>query len=406
MGKIDLDVAIVGGGAAGYFAAIHSKMTNATLEVCIFEQNKSVLNKVSISGGGRCNVTHACWDPQDLIGYYPRGHRELLGSFTRFACGDTMEWFESRGVALKIEEDGRVFPTSDDSATIVGLLEKERKRLQIALKTSQKISGLKLTSEGRFKLSSSDNEITATKLMIATGSSPFMWKVLGELGHTIIEPVPSLFSFHCKDVRFRDLSGLSLPKVEVKIAETGHAESGPLLITHQGISGPAVLKLSSWAARELAEREYKFNVLINWIPDFSLSDLHLFIDTNRLKKISTLPFGNIPSRLWKSLVDSHFKDEEVRWNQLSPKQADLFYRQLSESSFYISGKSTNKDEFVTAGGVDLKEVDLKTFQSRKIPNLYLAGEVLNIDALTGGFNFQAAWTGGYLSGLSLAKVSM
>lgn len=393
---------IIGGGAAGFFTAIQRAEHHPEEKITIVERGKGVLEKVRISGGGRCNVTHACWDPRELTKFYPRGGRELLGPFNNFACGDTMGWFEDRGVPLKIEDDGRIFPTSDSSQSIIDCLWDTAKAKGITVLTRTRLTDLEPpNAEGKWRVQTSGGELTADRLVVTTGSNPSVWKLLEKIGHTLIDPVPSLFAFDTKDTRLRNLSGISLPWAQLHIEGDKLKAEGPLLITHRGLSGPAVLRLSAWGARELAPKKYNFKLVVNWLAmrpvDVSdqLDELKL---SEAKRQVSTRAYFDLPIRLWKSLVEAANIPVEQQWSQLSKKQRETLVAQLTAATFNISGKSTNKDEFTTAGGVDLKEVDFREFRSKIHPTLFLAGEVLDIDAITGGFNFQAAWTGGYLIG--------
>lgn len=394
-----MKVAIVGGGAAGFFYAINYATNHPQANITIYEQSKDVLGKVKISGGGRCNVTHACFVPKDLSKYYPRGQKELIGPFHTFACGDTMEWFDVRGVELKIEDDGRVFPVSNSSQSIVDCLMGECRRLGIRIKTNTKVKDLHLASDDKWTIDFGEKNVTVVdKLFIGSGSSTFFWKILSKLGHTVIPPVPSLFTFNIKDKKINDLPGISLPNASVKVLDTKMEESGPLLITHWGLSGPAVLKLSAWGATELHSRNYHFDICVDWIPSTHDADILDYKRENASKMVLSRALFGMPNRLWASLLSDHSL-EGKRWGDLSKVAMTALVNQLKSHKLSVRGKSTFKEEFVTAGGVDLKEVNFKNFSSKLLPNLYFAGEVLNIDAITGGFNFQAAWTGGYLAAL-------
>ena len=398
----DFDVIIIGGGAAGFFTAINLAEKKPSLQIAILERGKEVLSKVRISGGGRCNVTHACFDANELAGFYPRGRKELRGPFHTFAAADTVTWFQQRGVAIKKEEDGRMFPQANTSQTIIDCFLKRQQSSGIQLFTNETV--LSIQHNNKWQLQTSSNQFTAYILCIASGSSPAMWKLLQQLGHTIIPPVPSLFTFNCKDERIINLPGVSA-FASVSIKETKLQASGPLLITHWGMSGPAILKLSAWGARILHEKNYFFTLVVNWLSASITSTIEKLrlIKTEQAQKIAAVksPFA-IPNRLWESLVHAATINKQTRWADISKTQLQLLAQQLCESEFQIKGKSTYKDEFVTAGGVDLKEIDFKTMRSKLLPNLYFAGEVLNIDAVTGGFNFQNAWTGGYIAAMAIS----
>ncbi len=394
-----MKVGVVGGGAAGFFYAINYAIKHPEAKVTIYEQSKDVLGKVKISGGGRCNVTHACFIPKDLSKFYPRGQKELIGPFHSFACGDTMEWFDSRGVALKIEDDGRVFPESNSSQSIVDCLMGECRRLGIRIMTNTKVKDLHIMPDDTWQIDFGEgNGTLVDKLFIASGSSPFFWKILTRCGHSVVPPVPSLFTFNIKDPKIKDLPGISMPNAEIKVLDTKMQESGPLLITHWGLSGPAVLKLSAWGAVELNSRNYQFDISVDWIPSVSEEEIIEYKNTNASKMVLSRSLFGIPNRLWASLLSDHDL-EGKRWGDLSKISMQSLINQFKSQRFSVRGKSTFKEEFVTAGGVDLKEVNFKNFSSKLLPNLHFAGEVLNIDAVTGGFNFQAAWTGAYLAAL-------
>lgn len=399
-------IVVIGGGAAGYFAAIACAEVNPDAQVHILEKGKDVLGKVLISGGGRCNVTHACFDPRELVQFYPRGEKELLGPFHKFQPGDTMEWFADRGVELKIESDNRVFPTTDSSATIADCLKDMATAAGVEVHVSRGVQSFQQLEDQSWQLKlTNGDEWSADKLMIAAGSSKGIWDNLKKLGHKIVEPVPSLFTFNIKDPRIKGLSGISMPNATVHVAASDLEASGPLLITHWGISGPAVLRLSAWGARELNDRFYRFPILINWVgkdEEEVLADFQQEKKVSGKKRIGNHAHYGIPLRLWKRMVEGADIPATATWGDLTGKQLSALVDELCASVYQVSGKSTFKEEFVTAGGVDLKEVDFKTFSSRLVPNLYFAGEILDIDGITGGFNFQAAWTGGWLAGHAMA----
>lgn len=396
---------IIGGGAAGFFSAIHRAKHHPEEDIVILERGKSVLEKVRISGGGRCNVTHACWEPRELAKFYPRGQRELLGPFHQFACGDTMGWFGDRNVELKIEEDGRIFPVSDSSQTIIDCLWNSAKASGVKVHTKTRVSEITPPAKtgSDWKIKAGEHTFLANTLIVTSGSNPAVWKILASLGHSIIPPVPSLFAFDTKDTRLRDLSGLSLPWASLHISGEKLKAEGPLLITHRGLSGPAVLRLSAWGARQLAPRKYNFELVVNWLSQRPIDVEERLTElkaSEAKRQIGARAYFEMPTRLWKSLVSAAGLPADQQWSQLSNRQRSALTEQLTQARFHITGKSTNKDEFTTAGGVDLREVDFKSFRSKIHPSLHLAGEVLDIDAITGGFNFQAAWTGGYLIGLA------
>ncbi len=403
-----MDIAIIGGGAAGFFAAITCAEANPACQITIFERGKAVLEKVRISGGGRCNVTHACFDARELVKNYPRGSREMLGPFIQFGPEQTVDWFARHGVSLKTEADGRMFPVSDDSQTITDCLQQAAKRAGVQVHTGTRVEKIEPLSSGQWqlRLTGVPESAVFSKIMIATGSNPAVWDMLHALGHSLVPPVPSLFTFNTKDTRLRDLSGVSVPRASLRIPGTKLSAEGPLLVTHWGLSGPAVLRISAWGARELHELEYRFPLEINFLG--KIGSLEAATELQRLKKeqgkkqvASNAQFG-LPQRLWQNLADAAGIPGERRWADMDKKQVAGLTTQLTAAVFQIAGKSTFKEEFVTAGGVALKELNFKTFESKIHPNLFLAGEVLDIDAITGGFNFQAAWTGGWLAGEAMA----
>lgn len=398
------DVIIIGGGAAGFFTAITLAEQNKTLKVAIVERGKEVLSKVRVSGGGRCNVTHACFDPKELTQFYPRGSKELLGPFHQFCSGDTVAWFEERGVTLKIEEDGRMFPTTDSSQTIIDCLLEAARKARVTVLTGHSVQQV-FQKETGWKIDTNSGGIEARYVVFTTGSNPKMWDLLAELGHRIVTPVPSLFTFNIKDPRIKDLMGVS-SMATVSVRKSSLEASGPLLITHWGMSGPGILRLSAWGARELFDKNYQFEIVVNWLPEeTTTSALTILQDLKKehAKKgvIKKSPFA-FPNRLWERFVIAASIGEEMKWADLSKKKMQSLAEQLTAGVFQVNGKSTFKEEFVTAGGVDLKEVNFKTMESRKLEGLFFAGEVLDIDAITGGFNFQNAWTTGYIVGREIA----
>ena len=399
------DIIIVGGGAAGFFTAINIVERNPKLKVAILERGKSVLEKVRISGGGRCNVTHACFVPNELVKFYPRGEKELKGPFHQFCSGDTIEWFEKHGVELKIEEDGRMFPVSNSSQTIIDCFVKATQKLKIDVLTGHSVQEL-YQGENYWKISTNHEVFSCQKVVMATGSNPKMWELLQNLGHSIIEPVPSLFTFNIKDVRIKDLMGLSTV-ASVKVKKSKLQAFGPLLITHWGMSGPGILRLSAWGARELADKKYQFAIQVNWLNETDFEEaidlLKTIKEENSKKLVSKYAHFELPKRLWENLVKASGITEETKWADVNKKQLNTLAEQLTNAEFQVNGKSTFKEEFVTAGGIDLKEVNFKTMESKVLPNLFFAGEILNIDAITGGFNFQNAWTGGFIVAENIAQ---
>ena len=403
-------VIIAGGGAAGFFAAIACAETNPEAEVSIFEQTSNPLAKVRISGGGRCNVTHACFEPRELVKRYPRGGRELLGAFSRWQPRDTVAWFESHGVQLKTEDDGRMFPTTDSSATIIDCLVRSASSAGVKVRTGCGMKEVQPNVEGGgFAVTLSSGETVSTdRLLIATGGGRAEGglALLKKLGHTIEQPIPSLFTFHIDDPRLKDLAGLSVEKAVVSVAAKKLREQGPLLVTHWGMSGPAVLKLSAWGARALHETDYKFTLSVNWLgattPDAARAALAAARTSNARKQVGTWNPFSLPQRLWERLIAAAGITPTMIWTSVSNPLLGAICAQLTAGEYAVSGKSMNKEEFVTCGGVRLTEVDFKTMQSRLCPGLFFAGEVLDIDGVTGGFNFQAAWTTGWLAGKAMA----
>ena len=402
-------IIIIGGGAAGFFAAINCAEANPAAAVIILERGKSVLGKVKISGGGRCNLTHACFEPKPLTKFYPRGEKTLLGPFRQFQCKDTVDWFENRGVKTKTESDGRMFPITDSSQTVMDCLTNAAKQAGVTVLTGTRVSDFSLTTSPpqKWLIQTPGKSYHADELMLATGSNPKIWQLLGKLGHTIIPPVPSLFTFNIKDPRIHDLAGLSVPDALVKVQATKLKANGPLLITHWGMSGPGILKLSAWGARILNEKAYRFGLQINWLGTMNYNEvaeqLQKLKAENGPRLVVKYPQFILPRRLWQRLTVAAGIEADRKWADLSKKQSNKLVHELTQGEYQVNGKSTFKDEFVTAGGVELKEVDFKNFKSKILPNLYFAGEVLNIDAVTGGFNFQAAWTGGWLCGHAMAR---
>lgn len=397
------DVIIIGAGAAGVFAGINIKTINPQLSVTILEKSKNALSKVKVSGGGRCNVTHACFDPSELIKFYPRGSRELRGPFSNFQPGDTIAWFADRGIELKIEDDGRMFPTTDSSQTIIDCFYKELNQLNIPIIYQTKVDSITKTDEG-FNL----GDYECSYCIVTTGgfNKIEQYRFIKDLDINIIPPAPSLFTFNLPKHPILKLQGL-VSNSSVKIHGTKFSDFGPLLITHWGMSGPAILKLSSWAARELQAKDYTFTFSVNWATNHSQESLREFLEAfktnNAAKKIQNALPLEIPKKLHYYLFEKSQINLEKKWGEISKKELNKFIEMVLNDQYQSQGKTTFKQEFVSCGGVDLKEVDFKTMQSKKVKNLYFAGEVLDIDALTGGFNFQAAWTTAYLAALSIAE---
>ena len=392
------DIILVGGGAAGFFTAINIVEKNPKLKVAILERGKNVLEKVRISGGGRCNVTHACFVPNDLVKFYPRGEKELRGPFHQFCSGDTIEWFEKHGVALKIEDDGRMFPESNSSQTIIDCFLNATQKLGIAILTGHSVQSI-FRSDTFWKVETQSETFACQKIVMTSGSNPKMWELLESLGHSIVNPVPSLFTFNIKDSRIKDLMGVSA-FASVQVKDTKLSASGPLLITHWGMSGPGILRLSAWGARILHDKNYQFSIVVNWLNDVDFNECIEILKTLKhdqaKKAVSKKSPFEFPNRLWESLVLASEIDGETKWADLSKTQLHNLANQLTNAHFQVNGKSTFKEEFVTAGGVDLKEINFKTMESKILPDIYFAGEIVNIDAITGGFNFQNAWTSGFI----------
>lgn len=418
----DLKIVVIGGGAAGFFGAVACATAYPYTQVTLLEAGRQPLAKVRISGGGRCNVTHACFDPALLVQAYPRGSKALRGAFSRFQPRDTVAWFESRGVQLKTEPDGRMFPVTDSSQTIVDCLLQAAKDAGVRVRTSTPVKSVQYIPElpsepgrepkGRFEIGIKNGEtIECDRLLIATGSNPQGYRWAKDLGHQLEPPVPSLFTFNIPDSRLRDLAGISVNHVSLRLPDAGKTlqeQTGALLITHWGISGPAVLKLSAWGARFLQEQHYQTSLLINWLPEYnpeSLRQLLLVVKSQLARRLITnnCPVP-IPKRLWRSLTANVGIGEEHRWAELSKKTLNQLIQELTQGRYLIKSKGVFKEEFVTCGGVSLKDVNFKTMASRRCPGLYFAGEILDIDGITGGFNFQSAWTTAWLAGQAMGKV--
>jgi predicted Rossmann fold flavoprotein len=402
-------VAIIGGGAAGFFAAIACARANPENEISIFERGSEFLTKVRISGGGRCNVTHACFDLLALAEHYPRGERALISPLHRFAPGDTVAWFEARGVRLKTEPDGRMFPVTDSSRTIIDCLLDDARTAGVRLYPRKGIEQARIIDSATFELSLGNAEtITCNRLLLATGGSRSTTgpRIAQSLGHTIVPPVPSLFSLHVATPWLRSLPGVSLSDIEVSVSGTKLRERGPMLITHNGVSGPAILRLSAWGARVLHSLDYNFSLRVDWLPDFNEEAVRAQLQTARQsnpnRHVINSPLAPLPARLWEQLAFSAGIERETRWNTLSRANAQAFARILKQTDLEVTGQSLNKEEFVTCGGVSLREINFTTMESRITPHLYFAGELLDLDGITGGFNFQAAWTTGWIAGHSMA----
>ena len=397
-------IIIIGGGAAGFFCA--ENLDESKYYVTILEQNSEVLQKVKISGGGRCNVSHACFDPRDLVGFYPRGNKELLSVFHQFQPGDTMDWFDQRNVSLKIENDNRIFPESNSSQTIINCLMNEVNQKNFTIKTKSVVTEI-VKNDEQFLIKTNSGDFIADFVIYCTGSSPKSLKILQNLGHQIVEPVPSLFTFNIKNETLKDLMGTSFPNAEVAIPQLKTDESGPMLITHWGLSGPAILKTSAWKARELAALKYQFDILVNFIGIDIEEAREMFMkfrQENPKKSIGTSKIFDITTRFWYRILWISKIDLDKNISTISSKELQDILQNLCKNVMKVTGKSTYKDEFVTAGGVNLKEINFKNMTSKIIDRFYLAGEVLNIDAVTGGFNFQACWSEAWLIAEDLNKL--
>lgn len=415
-GKARRQIAVIGGGAAGYFGAIACAERNRDASVTIYESTHDPLDKVRISGGGRCNVTHHCFDPAELVKGYPRGHRELRGPFSRFQPSDTVAWFRERGVQLKAEEDGRMFPVTDSSSTIIECLTQAATKAGVRCREGARVTRVDRAgaSPGKspFILQLySDETIEADAILLASGNAAIGHEIAASLGHSIVPCVPSLFTFKVSDSRLSELSGISVPNAHLILYVAGERfeQAGPLLITHWGLSGPAVLKLSAWGARHLAEARYRAKLTVNWIAgsssDATKDQLVRMKNEFGRRTIRASGIEPIPRRLWSSLTNFSGIGDDLTWANISREQMETLTQELTRGVYEVAGKGIFKDEFVTCGGVSLKEVDFRTMQSRVCPGLYFAGEILDIDGITGGFNFQSAWTTGFIAGESLASIT-
>lgn len=398
------DLVVVGGGAAGIFGAVAAKKRAPEARVLVLEKSGALLSKVRISGGGRCNVTHGCFDLRALVQNYPRGSKELLGPFHVFGPRETMQWFTERGVELKIEADGRVFPVSDKSSSIIDALLEEARSLGVVIETKK---GVSLIEPG-FRITLKEGEVIEShSLLLATGSSKEGHALAASLGHTIDPLVPSLFTFNVPNSPLKELSGISVQDAKVTLEDSNLSTRGPVLITHFGFSGPAILRLSAFGAHLFATRSYKTSVKINWIPSFKEGEivdvLRTMKEESPQKLIGSVSPFSLPKNLWKELVGAYI---EMKFLELSEKAMREIAQKLAQDRYQIDGKTTHKEEFVTAGGVNLKEIDFKTMQSKKVPKLFFAGEVLDIDGVTGGFNFQNAWTGGFIAGTTAGEFAL
>jgi predicted Rossmann fold flavoprotein len=409
----DYSQVVVGGGAAGFFGAIACAEAHPHARVLLLEASHQPLTKVRISGGGRCNVTHACFDPALLVQNYPRGGRALRGAFSRFQPRDTVDWFQKRGVKLKTEADGRMFPVTDDSGTIVDCLMQAARHAGVEVLTRAAVVGIEKSAQG-FELALRSGEVMpCERLLLTTGSSPQGYRFVESLGHAIEAPVPSLFTFNIPDPQLRELAGVAVETAQVRLLvpeQKPLEQRGALLITHWGMSGPAVLKLSAWGARSLQERQYRAEIQVNWLPGEGLETvrqrLGVMKEQEGKKAIAAYsPFPEVSRRLWQYLLSRAGVAIETRWAELPKKALSQLVLELTQGSYQVQGKGAFKDEFVTCGGVRLKEVDFKTMESRLCPGLHFAGEILDIDGVTGGFNFQSAWTTGWLAGQAMGEIN-
>ena len=400
---------VIGGGAAGFFCAVNAARMNKNIEVVLLEKSNKLLSKVKVSGGGRCNVCHAIFDILEMSKKYPRGQHFVKKSFHQFFTTDTINWFEERGVAIKKEADGRMFPCSNSSQSIIDALMVDAQNFGVEIMQHAEVKEIIKDHNCFSLLLSSGSKIEAHYVCIASGGYPKsgMFEWLQKLGHTISDPVPSLFTFNLPKHSITELMGVSVPQVKVKIEGSKLTEEGPLLITHWGLSGPVVLRLSAWGARELNAKQYSFNVHINWLPQFNEQSLKIEITqfrlTNSIKKLTNSNFANLPNRLWHYLLEQSGVATEMRWADLPSKVENSLIKNMVDYVLEVRGKTTFKEEFVTAGGINLSEVDANTMMSKRMENLFFAGEVLDVDGITGGFNFQHAWTSGWLAAKSIAE---
>lgn len=401
-------MSVIGGGAAGYFAAITIAETNPSLRVILLEAGSQVLRKVKISGGGRCNLTHHCFDPKELSTKYPRGARELRGAFHRWQPRDTIEWFEQREVKTKVEGDGRMFPVTDDSQTVINCLRSEAYKHGVTERLNTRVTALRQI-EGQWEVKVNGKEfLIVDKVCLALGSlkQSGLEETLTNLGHTISPLLPSLFAFNLPQHPLKELAGVAVQNASVRTLPKSIIQHGPILITHRGLSGPAILRASAWDARELAEVNYQFSAEINWLGEKTKEQIRKeFQDLRKqraVKKLKNNPFSELPKRLWEKLVEVSDIDPEITWAHLSKEAMSKLLNQLTAYPTDVSGKTMNKEEFVTCGGINIKEVDFHTMESKFCPGLYFAGECLDLDGITGGFNFQAAWTTGRIAGLAIS----
>ena len=400
-----MKIIVIGGGAAGFFTAINIAEKHPNYKVTILEKSSKILQKVKVSGGGRCNVTNERSLPSELVKFYPRGSKKLHSLFKTFSTEDMVRWLADHGVQTKAEADKRMFPVTDSSQTIIDCFVKAAEKHKVKVYLNESVTRLEPHGK-QWNVTTSNKEIVADKVVVATGSSPATWKVLEETGLELTEIVPSLFTFNIKDERIKELQGVSFENAIIKVAGTKLAEEGPLLITHWGLSGPAVLKLSAWGAYELHEKNYAFDILVNYLslaPDEARQQIQSYKAANPKRKLINYPLFELPKRFWERMITYCEIDDQTPCAELSKKQVNKLVEELCQGRYTVNGKSTFKEEFVTAGGIKLSEVDLSTFGCKRFPNLYLAGEVLDIDALTGGFNFQTCWSAGWVISETINK---
>ena len=406
------DLIVIGGGAAGFFGAIQAAEMNPKLRIIILEKTTKLLSKVRISGGGRCNVTHNCFEPTELSHHYPRGQKPLKSLFRKYQAKDVVKWFEERGVQLKTEGDGRMFPVTDNSETIIDCFLGIAKQFNIGIEMRTDVKEIKAQPSGFEVLTESGGKFNAKKVLVALGGhpNPNSYVCIQGIGHTISPLIPSLFTFNDSEKKFKDLMGVSVPNGLVRIAGTKLLQEGPILITHWGLSGPAVIKLSAWAAEYLYEQKYEMTALISWIGNAQEETVRAFLtdykSNHRKRKVFSYPLYELPQRLWSRLCELAEIEPDKIWDELPQRNMNKLMELLIRCPFKIKGKTTFKEEFVTCGGVDLKEIDLDTMESKKVKNLFFAGEVMNIDGETGGFNFQAAWTTAFIAAQNIAKLEI
>ncbi len=407
-----MKIGVIGGGAAGFYAAIHCKLFNPKVEVTIIEKSQKLLSKVKVSGGGRCNVTNVESDPAKLAKHYPRGEKQLAKAFREYNTAHTRRFFEESGVSLVVQEDGCVFPESQNSQTIIDCFMKACSTLGVEILTGTSVVQFSQNPDSTWNLSSSERNFHFDKVILCIGGLPkweqMQWLV--NLGQPMIKPFPSLFTFNMPNESIRDLMGIVAPQALTRIPGLKHVGEGPLLITHWGMSGPAVLMLSAKAARDLAEREYKFQCHVSWLGITNEEEIRTQINDTKTKllkrKIGGASFYGLSTRLWRYLLEKSGVDAEKPWEQLSNKDINRLVVTLTQDAYQVEGKTTFKEEFVTAGGVDLQHINFKTMESKTLPNLFFAGEILDIDGITGGFNFQAAWTTAWLAARGAANAFM